>query len=337
MCDLSIFFLNTKHNKSSLKKKKKREKKPTECIITWFHLRTLSSRYCDWHWKLACNHPQIRRLCNRCWTVWQGSVIVVCAHHLAQRQDTCSSERFLDEALWHTAHCQAHVLNVGAAGTDPARTNDLKQRHGCWMINISCHVTTSNLCMQLSMLSICYELNSPLCLCSLKVRLLQLPPMWLMSIHSGQASKSTKFCSKISNKIPQVWSCTASFAQPTLVTSPLKDWLQDFNPVLQHFHQLFSRLYRSASIRLHPFLGHAPCIFLSSKLSHLVQEHSPSKAQLNGIYCLMDSDTLNLLLHSKQLSKPISSDLHTNLLYLLDDVCVCMFVFVFVCGWMGGG
>ena len=39
-------------------------------------------------------------------------------------------------------------------------------------------------------------------------------------------------------------SCTASFAQPTLVTSPLKDWLWDFNPVLQHFHQLFSRLYR---------------------------------------------------------------------------------------------
>ena len=52
---------------------------------------------------------------------------------------------------------------------------------------------------------------------------------------------------------PQVWSCTASFAQPTLVTSPLKDWLQDFNPVLQHFHQLFSRLYRLAFIRLHPF------------------------------------------------------------------------------------
>ena len=52
------------------------------------------------------------------------------------------------------------------------------------------------------------------------------------------------------------------FAQPSLVFSPLMDWLQDFNPVLQHFHQLFSCLYRSASIRLHPFqtppfiLGH---------------------------------------------------------------------------------
>ena len=103
--------------------------------------------------------------------------------------------------------------------------------------------------------------NSPLCLCSLKVRLLQLP-LWLTSIHSGQASKSTKFCSKISNEIPQVRSCTASFAQPTLVTSPLKDWLQYFSPVLQHFHQLFSSLYPSTSIRLHPFqtslfiLGH---------------------------------------------------------------------------------
>ena len=39
----------------------------------------------------------------------------------------------------------------------------------------------------------------------------------------------------------------------------------------------------------------------------------------------MDSDTLNLLLHLKQLSKPISSDLHTNLLYLV-DVCVCVCV-----------
>ena len=104
--------------------------------------------------------------------------------------------------------------------------------------------------------------NSPLCLCSLKVRLLQLPPLWLSSIHCGQASKSTKFCSKISNEIPQVWSCTASFVQPTPVTSPHKDWLQNFNPVLQHVHRLFSRLYRSASIRPHPFqtapfnLGH---------------------------------------------------------------------------------
>ena len=80
---------------------------------------------------------------------------------------------------------------------------------------------------------------------------------------------------------------------------------------------------------IHP-RTHAPCIFLSSKLSHLVKEHSPSQAQLNGIYCLMDSDTLNLLLHLKQLSKPISSDLHTNLPYLLDVVCVCMCVCVCV-------
>ena len=69
---------------------------------------------------------------------------------------------------------------------------------------------------------------------------------------------------------------------------------------------------------------HAPCVFLSSELSHLVKEHSPSQAQLNGIYCLRDSDTLNLL-HLKQLSKPISSDLCTNLLYLLDVVCVCVY------------
>ena len=51
----------------------------------------------------------------------------------------------------------------------------------------------------------------------------------------------------------------------------------------------------------------------------------------------MDSDTLNLFLHLKQLSKPISSDLRTNLLYLLDVVCVCAYVCfcagVCVCVW----
>ena len=71
---------------------------------------------------------------------------------------------------------------------------------------------------------------------------------------------------------------------------------------------------------------HAPCVFLSPKLNHLVKEHSPSHAQLNGIYCLMDSDTPNLLLHLKQLSKPISSDLRTNLRYLPDTVFMCVCV-----------
>ena len=46
---------------------------------------------------------------------------------------------------------------------------------------------------------------------------------------------------------------------------------------------------------------------------------------------VIDSNTLNLLLHLKQLLKPISSDLHTNLLYLLDSVCVCVCVRVCVC------
>ena len=79
---------------------------------------------------------------------------------------------------------------------------------------------------------------------------------------------------------------------------------------------------------------HAISVFLSLNLSHLVKEHSPSQAQLNGIYCLMDSDTLNLLLHLKQLSKPISSDLCTNLLYLLDAVCVCVCVCVCACAFV---
>ena len=34
----------------------------------------------------------------------------------------------------------------------------------------------------------------------------------------------------------------------------------------------------------------------------------------------MDSDTPNLILHLKQISKPISSDLLANLLYLLDVI-----------------
>ena len=38
--------------------------------------------------------------------------------------------------------------------------------------------------------------------------------------------------------------------------------------------------------------------------------------------------TPNLLLHLKQLSKPISSDLRTNLRYLLDGLCVCVHVHV---------
>ena len=51
---------------------------------------------------------------------------------------------------------------------------------------------------------------------------------------------------------------------------------------------------------VHP-RAHALSVFLSSKPSPLVKEHSPSQAQLNGIYCLMDSDTLNLLQHLNQL------------------------------------
>ena len=81
---------------------------------------------------------------------------------------------------------------------------------------------------------------------------------------------------------------------------------------------------------VHPRLQ-APFVFLSSKQSHLVKEHSLSQAQLNGIYWLMDSDTLKLLLNLKQFSKPISSDLRTNLRYLLDAVCVYMCVCVCVC------
>ena len=57
----------------------------------------------------------------------------------------------------------------------------------------------------------------------------------------------------------------------------------------------------------------------------------------------MNSDTPNLFLHLKQLLKPISSDLLTNFLYLLDVVhpqrialyivalCVCECVCVCVC------
>ena len=53
---------------------------------------------------------------------------------------------------------------------------------------------------------------------------------------------------------------------------------------------------------------------------------------VHGEICVTDK-TLNLLLHLKQLSKPISSDLRTNLLYLLDGVCVCVCVCMHVCVW----
>ena len=80
---------------------------------------------------------------------------------------------------------------------------------------------------------------------------------------------------------------------------------------------------------IHPPQTH-PSIFLLSKLSHLVKELSSSHAQLNGIFCLVDSDTLSFLLRLKPLSKLISSDLFANLLYLLDAVCVCVCVCVCV-------
>ena len=76
---------------------------------------------------------------------------------------------------------------------------------------------------------------------------------------------------------------------------------------------------------------HTHSVFLSSKLSHLVKEHSPLQTQLSGTCYLMDFDTPNLLLHLKQLSKPISLDLLANLLYLLDAVCVSVWVCVCVC------
>ena len=87
-----------------------------------------------------------------------------------------------------------------------------------------------------------------------------------------------------------------------------------------------------SDISVHP-CTHTPSIFLSSELSHLVKVHFSSQVKLYRIYCLMDSNTLNLLLHLKQLSKLISSDLHTNLLYLLGAVCVVVCVCVCVCVW----
>ena len=50
-------------------------------------------------------------------------------------------------------------------------------------------------------------------------------------------------------------------------------------------------------------------LWLLIKTESFAQRAFSFTAQLNGIYCLMDSDTMNLLLHLKQLSKPIFSDL----------------------------
>ena len=96
-----------------------------------------------------------------------------------------------------------------------------------WRISSIYHLLTLNATKTLLSAFVLSELdycNSPLCS----------SPQFILD-----KLRSTKFCCKISHEILQVWSCTASFAQPALVTSPLKDWLQVFNPVLQHFHQLF--------------------------------------------------------------------------------------------------
>ena len=137
--------------------------------------------------------------------------------------------------------------------------------------------------------------------------------------------KESKFCGKISREIPQVGSCTASLHNlHWLPVSSRMDYkistlcLNTFtksSPV--HNAQLLSTHLPDTSV--HPRIR-ALSIFLSSKPSHLVKEHSPLQAQLSGTYCLMDSDTLNLLLHLQQLTKPIFPDLLTNLLYLLDVV-----------------
>ena len=118
-------------------------------------------------------------------------------------------------------------------------------------------------------------------------------------------------------------SCKCGHVQPLLRSL---HWLPFHSRIDYKISTLSPTLLLSISLSFYPSTPlpdtsvhprtHAPCV-LSSKLSHLVKEHSPSQAQLNGIYCLMDSDTLNLL-HLKQLSKPISSDLRTNLLYPLD-------------------
>ena len=156
-------------------------------------------------------------------SIWVGNSDIPFVTHARNLRIPISSNKTMDK----------HVTNLcRSAYAEPRRISSIR------------HLLTVNTqCNQ----------NSPLCLCSLKARPLQLPPLWHTSIHSGHASKSTTFCSKISHEIPQMWSCTASFAQPSLVTSPLKDKLQDFNPVLQHFHQFFSCLHCSASICLRPF------------------------------------------------------------------------------------
>ena len=76
---------------------------------------------------------------------------------------------------------------------------------------------------------------------------------------------------------------------------------------------------------------HTHSVFLSSKLSHLVKEHSPLQTQLSGTCYLMDFDTPNLLLHLKQLSNPIFSGLlqyltvETPIKYLLHlKRCTCL-------------
>ena len=118
--------------------------------------------------------------------------------------------------------------------------------------------------------------NSPLCLCSLKVRLLQLPPLWLTSIHFTHASKSTKFCSKFSNGNPASVIMYSLFCAAYTGYQSTQGLTTRFQPCAS---TLSPTLLPPISLRFYPSTPlpdtsvyprtHAPCVFLSLKLSHL--------------------------------------------------------------------
>ena len=119
-----------------------------------------------------------------------------------------------------------------------------------------------------------------------------------------------------------------------IISSWQEDLLKRFQPCAS---TLSSTLLLSVSLSFCPSTPlpdtsvhprtHAPSVFLSSKLSHLVKEHSPSQAQLNKVYCLVDSHTPNLLLPLKQLSNP-SLQVCLLIFGTCQMLCVCMCVCV---------
>ena len=157
------------------------------------------------------------------------------------------------------------------------------------------------------------------------------PLLWLTSIHSGQVQRAQNSAARLVMK-----SHKCHHVQPLLrslhwlpvhsrtdykISALCFNTFTDSSPV--YIAQLLSaytpsrHLHSSSDTRtLHiPFVE-------SKSFGRSIFLPRPNSMEFTALW------TPNLLLHLKQLSKPISSDLRTNLRYLLDGLCVCVHVHV---------